>query len=172
MLRLAAPAGTAQAPAGPLLGASRQSLTVYDASYVALAEALDVTLLTGDGRLARATGPRCRVEILRPASLSAASPSFDSSLQAEDQSGREVDERIEPLLTQSTTVECSIDQRDGRLGIVYFDHKLRVKLVAQRYQHGLFGIMHNPESPFALTPVGTYREESGKAVCQPWETGH
>jgi len=29
-------------------------LTVYDASYVALAEALGVTLLTGDERLARA----------------------------------------------------------------------------------------------------------------------
>ena len=68
--RLAASAGTAQAPAGPLLGASRH-LTVYYASYVALAEALDVTLLTGDGRLARATGPRCPIEMLRPASLSA-----------------------------------------------------------------------------------------------------
>ena len=45
-------------------------------AYLALAEALDVTLLTGDERLARATGPRCRVEMLRPASLSAASPSF------------------------------------------------------------------------------------------------
>ena len=44
--------------------------------------------------------------------------------------------------------------------------------VSQRYQHCLLGIMHNPESPFAMTPVGTYREQSGKAVCQPWETGH
>ena len=35
----------------------RDNLTVYDASYVALAEALDVTLLTGDGRLSRAAGP-------------------------------------------------------------------------------------------------------------------
>ncbi len=49
----------------------RENLTVYDASYVALAEALDVTLLTGDGRLARAPGPRCSVEMLRSASLSA-----------------------------------------------------------------------------------------------------
>jgi hypothetical protein len=86
--------------------------------------------------------------------------------------GRGASQRIEPLLTQSTTVECSVDQRDGRLGIVYFDHKLRVMFVSQRYQHCLLGIMHNPESPFALTPVGTYREQSGKAVCQPWETGH
>ena len=44
--------------------------------------------------------------------------------------------------------------------------------VSQRYQHRLLGIMHNPESPFALTPVGTHREQSGKAVCQPWETWH
>ena len=43
----------------------RDNLTIYDASYVALAEALDVTLLTGDGRLARATGPRCHIEVLR-----------------------------------------------------------------------------------------------------------
>ncbi len=45
----------------------RSNLTIYDASYVALAEALDVTLLTADGRLARATGPRCHFEVLRPA---------------------------------------------------------------------------------------------------------
>jgi predicted nucleic acid-binding protein len=37
----------------------RDNLTIYDASYVALAEALQVTLLTGDRRLARATGPHC-----------------------------------------------------------------------------------------------------------------
>ena len=46
----------------------RDNLTVYDAAYVALAGALEVTLLTGDGRLARATGPRCHIEVLRPAS--------------------------------------------------------------------------------------------------------
>ena len=70
-----------RAPHRPLLARCwelRDNLTVYDASYVALAEALDVTLLTGDGRLARAPGPRCRVEILRSASLSAASPGFVS----------------------------------------------------------------------------------------------
>ncbi|MFN2319857.1 MAG: type II toxin-antitoxin system VapC family toxin [Dermatophilaceae bacterium] len=43
----------------------RDNLTPYDASYVALAEALDTTLLTGDRRLAGATGPRCRVELIR-----------------------------------------------------------------------------------------------------------
>ena len=64
-----------RAPHRPLLARCwelRDNLTVYDASYVALAEALDVTLLTGDGRLARAPGLRCHVEILRPASLSGA----------------------------------------------------------------------------------------------------
>jgi predicted nucleic acid-binding protein len=45
----------------------RDNLTIYDASYIALAEALEVTLLTGDRRLARATGPRCPIEVLRPA---------------------------------------------------------------------------------------------------------
>lgn len=61
-----------RAPHRPLLTRCwelRDSLTVYDASYVALAEALDVTLLTGDGRLARAPGPRCRIEMLRSASV-------------------------------------------------------------------------------------------------------
>lgn len=43
----------------------RDNLTPYDAAYVALAEALDATLLTGDRRLSRATGPRCRIEVLR-----------------------------------------------------------------------------------------------------------
>jgi predicted nucleic acid-binding protein len=44
----------------------RNNLTIYDASYVALAEALDVVLLTGDKRLAGATGPRCTIEVLSP----------------------------------------------------------------------------------------------------------
>jgi predicted nucleic acid-binding protein len=46
----------------------RSNLTVYDASYVALAEAIGVVLLTGDRRLAEAAGVRCAVEIMsRPA---------------------------------------------------------------------------------------------------------
>jgi len=45
----------------------RDNLTIYDASYVALAEALDVTLLTGDGLLANAVGPRCQIVVLRSA---------------------------------------------------------------------------------------------------------
>jgi predicted nucleic acid-binding protein len=43
----------------------RENLTPYDASYVALAEALDATLLTADRRLGRAPGPRCEIEALR-----------------------------------------------------------------------------------------------------------
>jgi len=38
-----------------------RNLTVYDASYVALAELLGATLVTLDRRLAQARAPRCRV---------------------------------------------------------------------------------------------------------------
>jgi predicted nucleic acid-binding protein len=44
----------------------RSNLTVYDAAYAALAEHLNVTLLTADIRLSRAPGLRCEVEVLRP----------------------------------------------------------------------------------------------------------
>jgi predicted nucleic acid-binding protein len=37
----------------------RASVTVYDAAYVALAEALDAPMMTLDLRLARASGPGC-----------------------------------------------------------------------------------------------------------------
>jgi predicted nucleic acid-binding protein len=43
----------------------RDNLTVYDAAYVALAEVLEVALLTADARLAGATGPACPIEVLR-----------------------------------------------------------------------------------------------------------
>ena len=43
----------------------RDNLTIYDAAYVALAEALQATLITGDRRLTRASGPRCHIELLR-----------------------------------------------------------------------------------------------------------
>jgi predicted nucleic acid-binding protein len=43
----------------------RDNLTVYDAAYVALAEALAAPLLTADPRLAGSTGPRCQIETLR-----------------------------------------------------------------------------------------------------------
>lgn len=42
----------------------RQNLTFYDATYVALAEALQVALLTGDRRLSRAAGPTCPIETI------------------------------------------------------------------------------------------------------------
>jgi predicted nucleic acid-binding protein len=61
-----------RAPHRPLLTRCwelRNNLTIYDASYVALAEALNVLLLTGDGRLARAAGPRCQIEVLHPVPL-------------------------------------------------------------------------------------------------------
>ena len=43
----------------------RDHLTAYDAVYVALAEALECTLLTCDGRLARSPGLSRRVELVR-----------------------------------------------------------------------------------------------------------
>jgi predicted nucleic acid-binding protein len=45
--------------------ALRGHLTAYDAMYVALAEALDLVLLTCDGKLARAVGDPRRVELVR-----------------------------------------------------------------------------------------------------------
>lgn len=42
----------------------RANLTPYDASYVALAEGLGCTLITGDRRIARVAGVRCEVETL------------------------------------------------------------------------------------------------------------
>ena len=40
----------------------RDNLTAYDATYVALAEALDAPLVTTDGKLARASGHSAQVE--------------------------------------------------------------------------------------------------------------
>lgn len=57
-----------RAPHVPLLARCwelRDNLTAYDAAYVALAEALDTTLLTGHRRLARAAGPTCSIELQR-----------------------------------------------------------------------------------------------------------
>lgn len=39
----------------------RGNLTAYDATYVALAELLECTLVTLDGRIARAPGPLCPI---------------------------------------------------------------------------------------------------------------
>jgi predicted nucleic acid-binding protein len=55
-----------RAPYLPLLARClqlRDNVTTYDAAYVALAEALDTALLTGDRRLARAVGPTCTIEL-------------------------------------------------------------------------------------------------------------
>jgi predicted nucleic acid-binding protein len=47
----------------------RDNVRGWDAFYVALAEVLQATLVTKDGRLARAPGLRCTVELIqRPAS--------------------------------------------------------------------------------------------------------
>lgn len=54
-------------PTGPLMSRAyelRANVTAYDACYVAVAEALGCALVTGDGKLARASGPRCRIEVL------------------------------------------------------------------------------------------------------------
>lgn len=56
-----------RAPHGPLLRRIwdlRDNVSAYDAAYVALAEAMETTLLTGDARLARAPGIDCEVELL------------------------------------------------------------------------------------------------------------
>jgi predicted nucleic acid-binding protein len=55
-------------PTLPLMRRSyelRANVTAYDATYIALAEVLGCELLTGDTRLARATGPRCPVRLLQ-----------------------------------------------------------------------------------------------------------
>lgn len=51
-------------PLMPRIWELRHNLTPYDASYVALAEAFDTTLLTADGRLTRAPSLRCEVELI------------------------------------------------------------------------------------------------------------
>jgi predicted nucleic acid-binding protein len=51
----------------PLLGriwGLRHVVTPYDAAYIALAEALDIVLVTADARLARAPGVKCDIETI------------------------------------------------------------------------------------------------------------
>lgn len=55
-------------PTGPLMPRAfglRANVTAYDACYVALAEALECTLVTADHRLASAPTIRCATEVLR-----------------------------------------------------------------------------------------------------------
>jgi predicted nucleic acid-binding protein len=54
----------AHAPLLPRIWELHRNVTVYDAVYVALAEALDVPLVTSDRRLSGAPGLRCQVEVL------------------------------------------------------------------------------------------------------------
>jgi predicted nucleic acid-binding protein len=44
----------------------RRNLTAYDGAYVALAEVLDAPLVTVDGPLARSSGHRAQIEVVRP----------------------------------------------------------------------------------------------------------
>lgn len=48
----------------PRIWMLRNNLTAYDATYVALAEALDTPLLTRDRRLAAAAGHRVQIELI------------------------------------------------------------------------------------------------------------
>ena len=43
----------------------RENVTVYDAAYIALAEALGAALLTADRRLDGVPGVRCAIEVVR-----------------------------------------------------------------------------------------------------------
>lgn len=55
-------------PHGPMvqrIWQLRENLTSYDASYVALAERLQVPLVTSDRRLSRAPGIKCQVQVVR-----------------------------------------------------------------------------------------------------------
>jgi predicted nucleic acid-binding protein len=49
----------------PRIWELRENLTVYDAAYVALAEGLRAPLVTCDAKLAKASGIRARVELIR-----------------------------------------------------------------------------------------------------------
>jgi predicted nucleic acid-binding protein len=54
-------------PLAPLLGRMwelRDNVTPYDAAYVALAERLDSPVLTCDVRMSKATGTRCRFDLI------------------------------------------------------------------------------------------------------------
>lgn len=44
----------------------RANVTPYDAAYIGLAELLGCALLTTDGRLASAPGPRCEIRVIQP----------------------------------------------------------------------------------------------------------
>jgi len=51
-------------PLLPRVWELRSTVRAWDATYVALAEALGATLLTLDARLSAAPGPQCRIEVV------------------------------------------------------------------------------------------------------------
>jgi predicted nucleic acid-binding protein len=54
-------------PLAPLLERMwelRDTVTPYDAAYIAIAERLDAPLITCDGKLSAASGPACRFELI------------------------------------------------------------------------------------------------------------
>lgn len=51
-------------PLGPRIWDLRDNLTAYDATYVALAEAIDARLVTTDAVLARSPGHRARMDLV------------------------------------------------------------------------------------------------------------
>lgn len=51
-------------PLLPRIWELRSNLSPYDAAYVALAEALECSFVTGDQKLGRAPGIQCEVEVL------------------------------------------------------------------------------------------------------------
>lgn len=51
-------------PLLPRVWQLRETVSAYDAGYVALAESLDCALVTADSRLSRAPGVRCAVTVL------------------------------------------------------------------------------------------------------------
>ncbi len=51
-------------PLLPRIWELRHNVTVYDAAYVVLAERLDAVLVTADARLAGASGPACRFDLI------------------------------------------------------------------------------------------------------------
>jgi len=50
-------------PLWPRLKSLHANLSAYDAQYVALAEALDVSLITADARIKRSGVARCKIEV-------------------------------------------------------------------------------------------------------------
>jgi predicted nucleic acid-binding protein len=51
-------------PLVPRMWSLRRNITAYDASYVALAESLDLPFITRDARLARSSGHSARIEYI------------------------------------------------------------------------------------------------------------